>query len=41
MQMSRFGYTMHEFDEDPDDYSMCVCGVPADVHTDVEIRRQS
>lgn len=22
----------HEFREDVDDYSMCVCGVPADVH---------
>ena len=22
----------HEFREDADDYSMCVCGVPADVH---------
>lgn len=30
----------HEFVEDVDDYSMCVCGVPGDVHADVEIRRQ-
>jgi len=30
----------HEFREDVDDYSMCVCGVPADVHADVEIGRR-
>lgn len=24
--------TRHEFTEDVNDYSMCVCGIPADVH---------
>lgn len=26
----------HEFSEDVDDYSMCVCGVPGDQHWRVE-----
>lgn len=28
--------TSHRFTEDVDDYSMCVCGVPADSHHLIE-----
>lgn len=26
----------HEFDEDVDDFSMCMCGIPVLVHPDLE-----
>lgn len=34
--MSRSYAVPHEFDEDVEDYSMCMCGVPAMVHYFVE-----
>jgi hypothetical protein len=30
--LQRLANLLHEFEENVDDYSMCVCGVPADVH---------